>query len=260
MLKVLVPVSGGKDSQLCLQLAIEKFGRESVRGLFCDTQFEHDLTYAHIDKMRGWYGVQIDRVSAGDVPTKVRRYGRFPSGTARFCTDELKIRPTIKYLKSLAEELGHGLEVWYGMRTEESTERSIRYKGRVADELMAPHEFMAGKYPKYLAKMGVLVRLPIINWSKWQVLHEVGERLNPLYPAGFDRVGCFPCLAAGDVHKERAFAFDDIGRKHKVIVLQLEKETGKSVWTSKGGLNAKQPCANVHALHGIGTFHTIIPR
>lgn len=241
MLQVLVPVSGGKDSQLCLQLAIEKHGKEGVRGLFCDTQFEHPRTYEHIEKMRGWYGIPIDRVCAGDVPSKVRRYGRFPSGTARFCTDELKIRPTVKYLKALAEELGHGFEVWYGVRSEESTERAIRYKGRVSSELMPPHEFMAGKYPKYLAKMGIQVRLPIIDWSKWQVLHEVGERLNPLYAAGFERVGCFPCLAAGDAHKERAFAYDAIGREHKVIVLQLERETGKSVWTSNSGAMRNHP-------------------
>lgn len=240
MLKVLVPISGGKDSQLCLQLAIEAHGKDGVRGLFCDTQFEHPKTIEHIEKMRAWYGVVIDRVCEGDVPSKVRRYGRFPSGTARFCTDELKIRPTIKYLKALAEDLGHGFEVWYGMRTEESTERSIRYKGRVSDELMPPHEFMAGKYPKYLSKLGVKVRLPIIDWSKWQVLHEVGERLNPLYDH-FDRVGCFPCLAAGDNHKERAFSFDETGRKHKAIAIQLEQETGKSVWTSKGGAMRNNP-------------------
>lgn len=241
MVKVLVPVSGGKDSQLCLQLAIEKYGIEGVRGLFCDTQFEHPLTYLHIDQMSAWYGVQIARITAGSVPDKVRRHGRFPGSGVRFCTDELKIRPTIKYAKALAEELGHGFEIWYGMRTEESTERAIRYRDRVADELYAPHEFMPSKYPKYLAGMGVMVRLPILDWSEWQVLREVGERLNPLYASGFDRVGCFPCLAGGDKSKERAFGFDETGRKHKSIVIQLEKETGKSVWTSVSGAMRNNP-------------------
>ena len=145
--KVLVPVSGGKDSQLCLELAIEHVGREHVRGLFCDTQFEHPLTYAHVEHMRELYGVEIDVVTAGTVPEKVRKYKRFPGGGARFCTDELKIRPTIKYTKALAELQGK-FEVWYWMRTEESTERAARYKDRVSDELLAPHELMPGKYPK----------------------------------------------------------------------------------------------------------------
>lgn len=67
------------------------------------------------------------------------------------------------------------------------------------------------------------------------MLQELGGRENPLYARGFGRVGCFPCLAAGDVHKERAFGFDDFGNAQKTIVLQLEKEIGKSIWTSKGG-------------------------
>lgn len=249
MVKILVPVSGGKDSQLCLQLAIEQVGAENVRGLFCDTQFEHPLTYKHVEDMRAWYGVKIDVVTAGSVPEKVRRYKRFPGGGARFCTDELKIKPSIRYMRELAEQLGHGFEVWYGMRTEESTERAKRYKDRVSDEVYTPHEYMPSKYPKYLGKLGVMVRLPVLWWSKHQVLLEVGDRLNPLYPAGFDRVGCFPCLAAGDKHKERAFHFDDTGRAHKVIVLQLERETGKSVWTSNGGAmrnNPDQMCMLCH--------------
>ena len=240
-MKILVPISGGKDSQLCLKLAVEHAGKDSVRGLFCDTQFEHPATYVHIENMREWYGVQIDTVTAGSVPEKVRKYGRFPGGGARFCTDELKIRPTIKYAKALAEELGHGFEIWYGMRSDESAERAARYRNRVADELYLPHDFMAGKYPKYLGKMDVMVRLPIIDWSRWQVLAEIGDKLNPLYASGFDRVGCFPCLASGDAHKERAFAHDEIGRDHKKIVIELEKETGKSIWTSKGGAVRNNP-------------------
>lgn len=162
MVKIIVPVSGGKDSQLCLQLAIEHVGAEHVRGLFCDTRFEHPLTYAHVDLMEAMYGIQIDRVNAGSVTEKVRKYQRFPGGGARFCTDELKIRPTVIYLRELAKKLGHGFEVWYGMRTEESVERAKRYKNRVSDEVYPPHEFMT-KYPKYLHKMGVMFRLPILD-------------------------------------------------------------------------------------------------
>ena len=89
--------------------------------------------------------------------------------------------------------------------------------------------------------MGVLCRLPILDWSKWQVLRELGDKANPLYEHGFDRVGCFPCLAAGDPHKERSSGFDAFGGQQKTIVLQLEKETGKSIWTSNGGAMRNNP-------------------
>ena len=41
MIKCIVPVSGGKDSQCCLKLAVDEFGSDQVIGLFCDTKFEH---------------------------------------------------------------------------------------------------------------------------------------------------------------------------------------------------------------------------
>ena len=101
-----VPVSGGKDSQACLKLALRQFAADEIVGLFCDTQFEHPLTYAHIDTIRNLYGVKIERVCDGDVITRCLRYGRFPTGTARFCTDDLKIKPTKRFLENLAAKQG----------------------------------------------------------------------------------------------------------------------------------------------------------
>lgn len=155
---VVVPVSGGKDSQVCLKLAVAQFGADRVRGLFCDTQFEHPKTYAHVEYMRQLYGVQIDVVTGGSVLEKTLKYKRFPGGGARHCTSELKIRETKIYCKSLAAVNGP-FEVWYGMRSEEGTERRHRYAGKVSDELYAPHEIMPSKYPKYLAKNGSNVSL-----------------------------------------------------------------------------------------------------
>lgn len=36
--KIVVPVSGGKDSQACLKMVVEQFGADQVIGLFCDTR------------------------------------------------------------------------------------------------------------------------------------------------------------------------------------------------------------------------------
>jgi 3'-phosphoadenosine 5'-phosphosulfate sulfotransferase (PAPS reductase)/FAD synthetase len=210
------------------------YGPEEIRGLFCDTQFEHPKTYAHVQWMREHYGIRIDTVTGGSVLDKSRKYKRFPGGGARHCTDELKIRETRIYLKALAEEQG-GLEVWYGMRSGESSERSKRYAGKVSEDLYEPHEVMPSKYPKYLGRMGVRFRLPILDWTEEEVLGLLAGKENPLYAEGFPRVGCFPCLASGDKFKEKAFAFDDFGRKQYVDVQTVSIEIGKSVWTSKGG-------------------------
>lgn len=146
-IKCVVPLSGGKDSQACLVLALKIYDKSEILGLFCDTKFEHPKTYKHIDWMEKNYGIKIERINAGNVPDKIRKYKRFPSGTARFCTDELKIQPSKKFYGELAKKQG-GFEVWYGMRSDESTEREKRYQGKIDMELYAPHDVMS-KYPKY---------------------------------------------------------------------------------------------------------------
>lgn len=231
-MKVLVPISGGKDSQACLKLAVAKYGTSDVLGLFCDTQFEHPKTYAHVEKLKSLYGVTIQVVTGGSVLEKSLKYKRFPGGGARHCTDELKIKETKKFCIQLAKNIG-GFEVWYGMRLNESHERKKRYIGKISEDLYEPHEIMPSKYPQYLGKMGVKFRLPILDWTTLDVLEYLEGEQNPLYEV-FDRVGCFPCLAAGDRTKELAFNYDEFGQQQYIKVMEVSEKIGKSVWTSKG--------------------------
>lgn len=242
MIKVVVPISGGKDSQACLKLAIQSYPKDQILGLFCDTQFEHPITYRHVDTMRNLYDVRIERICAGSVQEKTLKYGRFPGGGARHCTEELKIVPSKKYYRALAEQQG-GFEVWLGMRAGESSQRAKRYADKINTETYPPHEVLR-KFPKYLYKMGVVFRLPVLEWSTEDVFEFLAGEENPLYSQGFDRVGCFPCLASGDKWKEKAFKHDDFGRQQRVIVADLERRIGKSIFTSKGGIarnSANQP-------------------
>lgn len=258
--KVVVPISGGKDSQAALKLARQQYEPDEIRGLFCDTRFEHPITYQHVERLRTLYGpIQIDTVSGGPVLEKAIKYRRFPGGGARHCTDELKIRETKIYCKALAEQQGSifrpnssdyqrdhradgGFEVWYGMRSGESHERAKRYAGKVCDELYAPHEVIPNKYPKYLAAMGVRFRLAILDWTAAEVLAFLAGEENPLYRAGFPRVGCFPCLASGDKWKDKAFTHDDFGREQLAKVTVVSAQIGKSIWTSKGGQARNAQC------------------
>lgn len=243
-----VPLSGGKDSQACLKLALQYFSIEQIRGLFCNTQFEHPWTYAHIERLRTMYGpLRIDTATGGSVDEKCIKHKRFPGGGARHCTDELKIRETRIYIRALAEQQGQGFEVWYGMRTGESSARERKYEGRRSDELHPPHEIMPRKYPKLLSKMGVSFCLAILDWTEQQVLNFCAGELNPLYEAGFERVGCFPCLAAGDAYKEKAFAFGEFGASQKQRVIHISSQIGKSIWTSKGGLERNEPPCSICA-------------
>jgi 3'-phosphoadenosine 5'-phosphosulfate sulfotransferase (PAPS reductase)/FAD synthetase len=227
-----IPVSGGKDSETCVKLALEHYSPSNILGLFCDTKFEHPETYRHIKKMEKYYGVTIITLCAGSVPEEVVKAMRFPGGGARHCTDRLKLRPSRDFYQLLAESQGQGFEVWCGMRSAESTDRAARYSNIINNELYPPHEILS-TYPKKLQKLGVMFRLPIIDWTTHQVFQYLDNQQNPLYAEGFTRVGCFPCLCAGDKEKNKAFQHDDFGREQRVIVTGLEKTIGKSVFTSK---------------------------
>jgi 3'-phosphoadenosine 5'-phosphosulfate sulfotransferase (PAPS reductase)/FAD synthetase len=121
------------------------------------------------------------------------------------------------------------------MRAEESHERAKRYSKVINTEIYPPHEIQ-NHFPKYLFKLGVTFRLPILDWERQTVINYWEGKENPLYAQGFDRVGCFPCLASGDKWKKKAFEHDATGRKHFVIVKEIETQIGKSVYTSKGQL------------------------
>jgi 3'-phosphoadenosine 5'-phosphosulfate sulfotransferase (PAPS reductase)/FAD synthetase len=237
-IKCVVPISGGKDSQACLKLAIQSFEKAEIVVLFCDTGFEHPLTYDHLDKIEQLYGVSITKVSDGDVITRCLRYGRFPNGVARFCTDDLKIKVSKRFYENLAAKQGCGFEVWYGMRSSESTERRKRYADFISTDTYAPHVVLPKKYPKFLSEMGVVFRLPILDLTSGEVFDILQGEHNPLYDLGFDRVGCFPCLASSDGPKKKAFEFDETGRKHFELVRIVEKRTGKAVYTGKGAICA----------------------
>jgi 3'-phosphoadenosine 5'-phosphosulfate sulfotransferase (PAPS reductase)/FAD synthetase len=239
---IIVPISGGKDSQCCLELALET--GKTVLGLFNDTGWEHPLTYKHINWMSEYYNVLIWRTQASTVEMEVIKRNKFPSPLTRFCTKDLKIRPSKRFYIQMATEFNRGFEVWLGVRQNESNERAKRYAGRINTELIAPHDFMS-EYPKKLEKLGVMFRLPIVEWTTEEVMKKLSNREHPLYSQGSMRVGCFPCLASGDRNKKQAFEQDEFGKQQREIVLRLEKITGKSIWTSKKGQaeNATSGCS-----------------
>lgn len=217
---IVVPLSGGKDSQACLKLAMSVYKPEEVRGVFIDTKFEHPDTYAHIDNMAHKFNVTIDKLETEGVESLISRYNRFPNIHNRFCTKSLKILTMNLYLKNLAVANEDGFEVWYGMRQSESAQRAVRYAGRVSGETYLPSDILNS--PKYLDKLGVVVRLPIVDWTTDEVLDYIGEFKNPLYTNGFDRVGCFPCLISGKSNIDKCLSYDGFGHEQRIKLENLQ--------------------------------------
>lgn len=214
---VVVSVSGGKDSQACAIIALDRHASEDVRFVFADTGNEHPATYAHLDYLERTFGKRIDVVRADFADAFVRKRrtiakkwcrkerlskeicraaydmlekptgvpfldlclikGRFPSRRAQFCTTELKKIPLQEYAYSLMQQ-GFHVESWQGVRRDESTWRANAIEREDVEPMLSVYR-------------------PILEWTAQQVVDfsvERGIKLNPLYQQGMTRVGCMPCI------------------------------------------------------------------
>lgn len=174
----IVQFSGGKDSTALVLWARAHFG-QAFTPLFCDTGWEHAITYAYIEHINrsvlDGRLVTVKSTKYDGMEDLVEKKGRVPSAKARFCTEELKIFPTRDYLRTLSDDC----VVYQGVRADESDERRA-----------AGPRLWSDVYDCW-------VNRPLIRWSAAQVFEyhdQHGVEPNPLYKLGAGRVGCFPCI------------------------------------------------------------------
>jgi 3'-phosphoadenosine 5'-phosphosulfate sulfotransferase (PAPS reductase)/FAD synthetase len=231
--KILVPVSGGKDSACCLLMAIKENGKENVTAVFNDTGWDHPVTYEYLDYMSETLGIKIHSTlghkRGRTLPDLIRDVGRFPFGLGRFCTMYLKQYALRDWYK---ENLFDGItnhEFWFGMRQQESGQRARKYAGITASDLFDMDDLFPNRYNKKL-RATIKVRLPVVEWSEEKVFKYIesnGLERNPLYYEGTnDRVGCYPCLLAGKAIQKKMFA-TKVGKERLEIIKQLEIELGQ---------------------------------
>lgn len=200
-----VGISGGKDSTALLLWAVYESGlpHTQIVASFCDTQNEADCTYEHIYKLSRDVFPIVWLQSEGFFQL-AKRKKRFPSPKARFCTQELKLKPSKSFIESLSE---YGEVVGMsGIRRGESPARAKMSEwGNPLESYFNIQEWR-----------------PLIDWTLADVIaiHErYGVALNPLYMAGARRVGCFPCIMSGKpelrmIAKKYPERFDKI-RQHE---------------------------------------------
>lgn len=207
-MRVVVAFSGGKDSLASLLWSIQEFGLTNVEAVFCDTGWEHELTYNHVAEIIEGTGVKLTTVKSTKYDGFVdlaKKKGRFPSAKARFCTEELKTIPMIDFILSQSENL----LIIQGIRKDESSARSKMMETcRFFKYYFEPY----GIDKKGKPKLFTYRKKDIIEWVKnysddilrpffdktaQEVIDFIlskGFKPNPLYYMGFRRVGCFPCI------------------------------------------------------------------
>ena len=207
---LVVQYSGGKDSDVILQLAKES-------GV--PFRVTHNLTTAdppdNVYYIRGVFArlreEGIDAVI--NVPKRslwkiMRETLVIPSRVMRVCCGELKERrmPDAPYIVT-------------GVRWAESAGRRAKSGIAMVYTSYAPPASAAGllttddassrRLFEQCAMRGVRVLNPIIDWGDadvWSYLHSRGIEGNPLYKEGWTRIGCVGCPLARRRARELAFA------------------------------------------------------
>ena len=172
-------VSGGKDSA-ALSLHLRDLGVEHDR-VFLDTGWEHPSTYEYVrGPLTRALGPILEVRGPRTMVDLIRHKGMFPSRQRRFCTQELKVLPMQRHLRTLVDG-GDDVVNAVGIRHEESAARAR----------LAEWEWSEG--------FDCEVWRPLIHWPAEDVvaIHKRhGLRPNPLYLKGAQRVGCWPCIYA----------------------------------------------------------------
>lgn len=208
-MKVVVAFSGGKDSLASLLWAIDEFKLSNIEAVFCDTGWEHELTYKHIQEVVNKTGVKLTTIKSSKYPKGfvqlAKEKGRFPSAKARFCTEELKTKPMIDFILSKSENL----LIIQGIRKDESSARSkMMEMCRFFKYYFEPYKIDDKGKPKYFTyrKKEIIewcknytddILRPVFSWTAQTTIDFIlskGLKPNPLYYMGFSRVGCFPCI------------------------------------------------------------------
>lgn len=237
-MKILVQFSGGKDSLATLIWAKKEFGN-SIKAVFCDTLWEHELTYSHIQEVVKKMDIELITLKSEKYDGFVdmaKQKNRFPSTKARFCTEELKVKPFIDYVLGLNDNV----LIIQGIRADESLSRS-KMQNQCSYFKFYFEPFGVDKNGKnktysyrkpdvrvFKKEFSDDVLRPIFDWNVKQVfdyIKENGFEPNELYKRGFSRVGCMPCIMA---RKSEVKAILDYEPEYFDRIVEAEKEVGRT--------------------------------
>lgn len=217
---LVVQYSGGKDSDVILQLAKES-------GV--PFRVTHNLTTADPPDNVYYIRRAFARLREQGIDAKINVPKRslwrimretlvIPSRVMRVCCGELKERkmPDAPYIVTgvrWAESAGRRSKSGIAMVHAEHPSTSARCTGgeqvAAAAGLLTTDDASSRRLFEQCRMRGVRVLNPIIDWSDddvWSYLASRGIEGNPLYKEGWTRIGCVGCPLAGRRAREIAFA------------------------------------------------------
>ena len=224
-----VSVSGGKDSQATLCLALETQPRESIRCVFADTGNESQEVYDHLDYLEQALGITIVRLRRSfdeEIAHTRARMAAFASGEkvdTRGDPDGPKWTPeAARRAMFFLTPTGNpylDLCLWKGRFPSRmvqfctqflKTEPMVEYQMGLIDDGyivwswqgVRRNESQRRRYAREFEEVGggLFIYRPIVRWTAqdcFEASECYGLKPNPLYLQGFTRVGCMPCINSG---------------------------------------------------------------
>lgn len=198
---LMITYSGGKDSDICVELAIRSGINFEVHNSHTTADAPETVRYIR-QRFKEWEskGIKCEiskpmykgkRTSMWDLIVKK---GMPPARLMRYCCAVLK------------ETAGKNRAVSTGVRRAESAKRSNRgiyetITPKISDRIILNNDNDDRRQVIERCEMkGEIVINPIIDWKDsdvWEYIRSEKLTVNPLYQCGFNRVGCIGCPMAG---------------------------------------------------------------
>jgi phosphoadenosine phosphosulfate reductase len=179
---IVVAFSGGKDSLAVLLLTQKALTEKPFTVMFVNTGIEFPETIENVYSTTAKLGVDnqllVKEVSKDQFFQVLQLYG-LVARDYRVCCKTVKLGPTTQLIE---EHFPKGCLSFIGQRRYESIRRSTG--GRTWRNPWVPKQLGAS---------------PIHNWTAlmiWLYLFQEKAPFNPLYEAGFERIGCMFCPAS----------------------------------------------------------------
>jgi len=207
---VVVSVSGGKDSTVLMQYAVDNFPKEKIVCVHAVIEIDHKETIGVVEEQCRFFDLPLVKVQAinkkgedigfldvltrprMDRETKEEKEQKFPDMQNRWCTSILKIGPINKYCNSLT---GNIVEL-IGERARESTQRSGLEAIRPVKKENSDGTTRKSRNNNTITKFS-----PILEYTErevWAVIRAKKIPEHPCYGWGFTRASCAICIFSGN--------------------------------------------------------------
>jgi 3'-phosphoadenosine 5'-phosphosulfate sulfotransferase (PAPS reductase)/FAD synthetase len=242
---IIVSISGGKDSQVCLDLTYRLVRERNYGGrvlaIHADTGAEWKQSWPHCEMLCKAYGFELFKAMPNHpLPNKIEarcrklqvegRKGGWPSAACRYCTSDCKRGPIAKTVRNLFTKDSVVMIPGKGPRTLSfgDTFEVLMITGERRQE--SSHR---AKLPEFsedkeltIVQRKVLQWRPILDYKLedvWQTIKTSGLPRHVAYDLGNERLSCGLCVLATEADLRN-------GAKHCPELaerfLRIERETG----------------------------------